>query len=391
MGFKFKNPFRKNNQAKGTIKETTTEYYDRTEIDKTGANWRLIIGQRSNGKSYSICKTIIEDYITKGKRAVYVRRYAEEIQPKNIQTLFDPHIPLIKELSGGEWNCIFYRASEFRLAFFDDEEGKITRKDENAFCTTRAVNTWETTKGADLGHISLICFDEFMTRQAYLRDEFVCFANLCSSIIRDRKDCVIYMLANTVNRYCPYWEELGIEDVSQMVQGEIRVYTYPGSKMRLAIEYCSTSTTTKEVNDSFFAFGNAQLEVIKSGAWEMAQYPKAPYKIFPEDITYTFYLEFGGELLCGEVVHPKDKAHHNDLFLFFHRQTKDVDIGDKVVFYTTKPTTSICHVRLLKDQPTVAHKLIAGLIVKNHMYFATNEVGEIVRNFLVDQGVTNIL
>lgn len=29
--------------------------------------------------------------------------------------------------------------------------------------------------------------------------------------------------------------------------------------------------------------------------------------------------------------------------------------------------------------------------MKNHMYFATNEVGEIVRNFLVDQGIRNLL
>ena len=51
MGFKFKNHFRKKNQNKGKVKEQTTEYYDRTQIDETGANWRLIIGQRSNGKS----------------------------------------------------------------------------------------------------------------------------------------------------------------------------------------------------------------------------------------------------------------------------------------------------------------------------------------------------
>ena len=391
MGIKFKNPFRKQKQNKGTIKEQTTLYYDRTAIDATGANWRLIIGTRSNGKSYSVCKTIVEDYIKEGKRAVYVRRYAEEIMPKNIQTLFDPHIPLIKELTGGEWNCVFYRANEFRLAYYDDEEGKITNKDETPFCITRAVNTWETTKGADVGHISLICFDEFMTRNAYIRDEFICFANLCSSIIRDRKDCVIYMLANTVNQYCPYWEEFGIEDITQMEQGEIRVYTYPNSKMKLAIEYCSPAITTKEVNDNFFAFENAQLAVIQSGAWEMAQYPRPPYRIFEQDVKYRFYLEFGGQLLCGEIVKPINKNKRNDLFIFFHRQTKDMEIDDKTVFYSTAPTTSICHVRYLKDQPTEIHRLIASLIMKNHMYFATNEVGEVVRNFLLDQGIRNLL
>lgn len=48
MSIKFKNPFRKKGLNKGEVKKTTTEYYDRTKIDETGAQWRLIIGQRSN-------------------------------------------------------------------------------------------------------------------------------------------------------------------------------------------------------------------------------------------------------------------------------------------------------------------------------------------------------
>lgn len=46
MGFNFKNLFRK--REDDGIKAVTSDYYDRTEIDSTGANWRIIIGQRSN-------------------------------------------------------------------------------------------------------------------------------------------------------------------------------------------------------------------------------------------------------------------------------------------------------------------------------------------------------
>jgi phage terminase large subunit len=44
----------------------------------------MIIGQRSNGKTYSVMKHIIENYLTKGERAAYIRRYEEDITPKNI-------------------------------------------------------------------------------------------------------------------------------------------------------------------------------------------------------------------------------------------------------------------------------------------------------------------
>jgi hypothetical protein len=52
--------------------------------------------------------------------------------------------------------------------------------------------------------------------------------------------------------------------------------------------------------------------------------------------------------------------------------------------YTDQPDTSLLHVRYLKDCPTRVHTLIKDLILKNNMYFADNEVGEIVRNFLLD-------
>lgn len=388
MAFKFKNLFRK--REDDGIRNITEDYYDRTAIDETGANWRIIIGTRSNGKSYSICKTILEDYFEKGNRAVYVRRYEEMITPKNIQTLFDPHIELIIAASDGKYNGVFYRAKEFHLCYYD-EDGHIVAKDPIPFCICRSVNTWETTKGADVGVINLICFDEFLSREGYLKDEFVAFCNLCSSIIRNRKDCVIYLIANSVSKYCPYWTEFGIDGVDKMKQGEIRVYTYPNSKMKLAIEYCAQSLITKEVNDSFFAFENAQLSVLTEGSWEMASYPHAPYKILESDIKYRFYVMFGGQLLQGQIIHPSTTNHKNDLFIFFCRQTKDIDIDDKTVLYSSKPTLSICHVRFLKDQPTEIHRMIANLILKNHMYFSDNEVGEICRNWLIDQGIKGLL
>lgn len=390
MKFKFKNPFRKKqNELQDQVQET--DYYDRTAIDATGANYRLIVGTRSNGKTFSVCHTIVENYLRYGKRAVYIRRYAEQITPKYIQSLFNPQLDFIKELSGGEWNFIFYRANCFYLAHYDEEEDKITVKDETPFCITRSVNTWETTKGADVGEISLICYDEFLTRDGYLKDEFVCLMNLLSSIIRDRKDCIIYLLANCVNKYAPYWDEFGITEVDKMKRGEIRVYSYPNSNMKLAIEYCAAPKATKEVNDNFFAFQNAQLEVLKSGQWEMATYPRAPYKIYEEDIKARFYIEFGGQMICGEIVNPTYKKYSTDLFIFFHRQTKDVEIDNLTPFYTSKPMTSMCHVKYLKDQPTAVHQLIAQLIMKNHMFFADNEVGELVRNFLLSQGMKGIL
>lgn len=389
MKIKFRNPFRKREDKKGQTADIKPlqRYYDRTAIDATEASYRLIIGQRSNGKTYSVLKTIIEQYFVEGKRSAYIRRYAEEIMPKNCQLLFSQPslIQLIIELSQGEYNGTFYRANCFYFAFYD-EDGKKERQDPTPFCITRSVNTWETTKGQDAGELHLLCYDEFMTRSGYLSDEFVKFCNLLSSLIRDRKDCVIYMLANSVNKYCPYFEEMGLQDVDKMEQGEIRVYTYNNSDLTVAVEYCATVEATKKTASKYFAFENAQLAMITSGAWEIKMYDRAPYPIHEEDIFKKFYIKFGEQLLCGEII-----LRSPDLFIFVHRQTKDIEIDELTPYYSSEFSTSACHVRFLKDCPTELHTLIKNLIVKKSVCFSDNEVGEIFRNWLQEtQGVNGL-
>jgi hypothetical protein len=152
------------------------------------------------------------------------------------------------------------------------------------------------------------------------------------------------MCANTVNRYCPYFEEMGLKDIENMPQGEVYVYTYGNSDLTVAVEYCDPVKATEKVASKYFAFDNPQLQMITSGAWELQFYPRAPYKILDSDIKYKFFIEFGNNMLCGNIVQKKE-----DLFIFIHQQTKDVDIKPTDVFYTDEFTTSVCHVRFLKD------------------------------------------
>lgn len=380
---KFKNPFKKRKAAENTAEKEMQMYYDIGPIDATNAVYRLIIGQRSNGKTYSVCRHMVEDYFSKGHRSAYIRRWDEDIQPKHLASLFAPHYKLIEELSGGEWNSVFYRAKEFHLCYID-EEGKKVAQDPEAFCITASINTAEHTKGQDRGEIHIILFDEFMTRQGYLQNEFIQYCNLLSSLIRNRDDAVIYMCANTVNRYCPYFKEMGLKDVDTMPQGQVYVYTYGNMDLTVAVEYCDPVKATEKVASKYFAFDNPQLEMITTGAWELMAYPRAPYKIFPEDIKYRFYISFGEAMLCGEIINPIDKAHRTDLFIFIHPQTKDIEIDDLTPVYGQGFSSSICHVKYLTDCPTELHKLIRSLIVKRAVCFSDNETGEIFRNWMIE-------
>ena len=181
---------------------------------------------------------------------------------------------------------------------------------------------------------------------------------------------------------------MGLKDVESMPQGQIYLYHYGNADLTVAIEYCDPVKATEKVASKYFAFDNPQLEMITSGAWELMMYPRPPYRICEDDIRYRFYIEFGEQMLCGEIIHPRNKANANDLFIFIHPQTKDIEIKNRDVLYSESFSTSICHVRFLNDCPTALHKLIKDLIMKKAICFNSNETGEIFRNWLIEnQGI----
>lgn len=351
----------------------SSSYYSLKKINKLGALYNMIIGQRSNGKTYSFKQQALENYCNKGERCAYIRRYDNDIAPKNLSKLFDVHD--IEIVSKGQWNSVVYEKRQFYLCI--RVEGEIVAKDEQSFCDVYALNTWESSKGADRGEVSTICFDEFMTRKAYLTHEFVIFTNILSSIIRDRDGVVIYMLANTVNKYCPYFKEMGINHIEEMQAGSIELYEYGESGLTVAVELCAESTNTRKVK-KYFAFDNPALEMITKGKWEIALYPHiSPDESFTkEDILHKFYIKFDNKLICGDIIKTDDY-----LFILYHRHTGNHIPDTKDVIYMENNDGHIMHCKYLSDTPTEIHKMIHNLIRYEREFYSDNEIGEIVRNW----------
>ena len=136
-----------------------------------------------------------------------------------------------------------------------------------------ALTQMEHDKSTSYPDVTTIIFDEFLSRIGYLKDEFMLFMNVVSTIVRQRNDVTIYMLGNTVNKYCPYFTEMGLTHVDKMEPGTIDVYTYGESKLKVAVEYCKDHNIDGRKSDSYFAFDNPQLQMITNGVWEVALYP----------------------------------------------------------------------------------------------------------------------
>lgn len=356
-------------------------YYSSEAIDKLNAMYNLIIGQRSNGKTYDICKKIVDAYIDRSLPSALIRRQKEEIVGMAIESLFDPHADYINQKTGGKFNGVcYYRRAFYMCRWVKKSTGETERaaRDKKAFCKCYAVSTADTTKGADPGQLAYILFDEFITRRYYLTNEFVHFQNLLSTLIRDRPGIKIYMLANTVNKFCPYFAEMGIADVQDMKPGTINMYQDEnGERPSIAVEYCAESCNTKKVSQ-YFNFDNPQLKMIAHGAWEIASYRHAPDDLDDNEIVLSFFILFAGKTVQGDIYSYKGYP-----LIFFHIKTTPLKNYDNDIVYIpeTEDGNPLHNISLGGGQ-TRAHRLIEHLIKSNKTFFQDNNIGELVNNWL---------
>ena len=356
------------------------DYYSYHNIDKLNATYNLIIGQRSNGKTYGWCRKAIDAYIDDGLPSAYIRRLDEQIRPTNISNLFNPHAEYINERTNGKYNAVVYRLHAYYFARYEKTVSggeKKVAQDKKPFCRTYAISTAETTKGSDNGEIKYVCFDEFMTRVHYLTNEFVLFQNLLSSLIRTRSGVKIYMLANTVNKFCPYFSDMGLRNVSKQKQGTIDVYKMGKSNTTIAVEYCSQSDVSVPVS-KYFAFDNPQLEMISSGAWEIALYRHAPDQISEARIVLSFFVLFDNQIVQGDV-----HMYKGFPVIMYHMKTTPVKNPDRSIMYIQDSIDgNPLHQVDLRAAPTKAQALIVDLMKNQKAFYANNEVGEIINNWM---------
>lgn len=359
-------------------KKDGSKFYNPEPLLKLGATYNLVIGKRSNGKTYAFLKKAIEDYAELGKQTAYVRRYREDFRGKRGDQLFASHIKdnIVTNATNGEWTQIKYYAGRWYFSRWDDNLAKEVRNDE-PFCFGFSLSEMEHDKSVSYPKITNIIFDEFLTRSYYLKDEFVVFMNVISTIVRQRFDVTIYMLGNTVNKYCPYFTEMGLTHIKDMELGKIDLYSYGNSDLTVAVERCNDPESSKSSN-KYFTFDNPSLQMITGGAWEIDIYPHCPRKYKPKDVQLVFIIDFNEELLQGDVVVLNDCY-----FAFIHRKTTDIQNEDEDLIFSTKYDPRLNWCRNIIKPTSDFHARVSKLIKEEQVFYQDNEVGEIVRNYIM--------
>lgn len=365
------------------------EYYSLDKILKKNTQYKVIFGKRSNGKTYAVLERAIKRYFKDGCELAYIRRNDVDMKGKNATTLFNNHVEngLIEKYSKGVWTDVFYSGRRWYFCRWeeDDKGHRQMIKDEKPFCYGFVLSGMEHDKSTSYPRVRMIVFDEFLSRGYYLPDEFILFMNCLSTIARLRTDVEIYMLGNTVNKWCPYFAEMGLKNVKTMEQGTIDVYRYGDSGLKVAVEYTSPTTGATGKGNVLFAFNNPKLQMITHGDWEIDIYPHLPYRYKSEDVIYTYFVEFDGEKLQCEIIRggeDEDGKRVDAMITYIHQKTSEWKHPDKDVIFS--PEISPLRNRYTRITNPIDRRTqkILECFKRDKVFYQNNEVGEIMNNYL---------
>lgn len=362
--------------------KTKNKYYSIKNILAKNADYNIIFGERSNGKTYALLAYALKRFVETGEQTAYVRRWREDIHAKRAAVLFANHVAngYISELTGGKFDSVTFKTGRYYLTNTSEETTQ-----ETPFCFIFCLSDMEHDKSTSYPYVTTIIFDEFLTRRYYLPDEFMLFMNLISTIIRQRDNVKIFMLGNTVNKYCPYFSEMGLRNVATMKQGTIDIYQFGKGGAVVAVEYTAPTAQKKESN-KYFCFDNQNLKMITGGKWELAIYPHLPVKYKPSDVVFMYFIEWQDTILQANII-----CNGVDNFTYIHPKTTPIHETESTLIYRLEQDGKPNHKRRILSNVTELDRKISQYFVMDKVFYSSNEIGEIVRNYIQVSQKSNLI
>lgn len=183
-------------------------HYNIDNIDKENANFNLIYGEKSNGKSYQVKhKKAVEYYLKTGHRFILLRRWREDISNLWIEQYFQDVD--IAKLTQNKYNAITCYRKVLYLSNINPETSKVVRGEKIGY--VMALSTEQHYSSGSFLDVDMIIFEEFMARGQYIPNEPDRLMILYSTIDRKRGTTKLYMVGNSISRVCPYINDWGLE------------------------------------------------------------------------------------------------------------------------------------------------------------------------------------
>lgn len=355
-----------------SILDSKTGFLNYKNVFEDGVQIYMILGQRSDGKTYGALNDSIQGYCKTGIPSAYIRRFAESLTKSMLQDLCRPHAGTIKKLTKGKYCASEYKSKRFFLSNISDD---APEQDKNSFLNVYALNTWENAKGADSGEFYNIIFDEFVSNNKYLPNEYAIFENVLSSIMRKRTGSRLIMLGNPINQICPYFDEFNIEP-HKLTPGDI-IYRKSSNGTVLKFIYVPPMSTKHNTLHSIFDFNNKGS--IQTGYWEYGNFPRLPHNILnSSEFVFSFGIMYKNQFaMC-------DFYQHSDfIFCAWRPGNPDKMLSDAELTLFSDMHMFHENVYTAFSNPKI-RELYDMCIRSNRQYFSDNKTGNLVKNWYGD-------
>lgn len=238
---------------------TEADYWHINKLLGTDSDINLVVGQRGNGKSFAVAEYVLDRYGDYGKKFIYLRRWDTDLKSYRINKLFEDE-NLDIEGRFGQGYYIKYWQHSFRLMNDADELVDIIGYAES-------LNEAHHTKSIPYNDCDTIWFDEFipMKGEHALSSELNMFENFLSTVIRSRTDVKVFMLANTVTKFSPYFTHWGF-NINKITQGSINTKEFETDAgiLRVTFEYCEFNEKIARKTSKY-----VKSNMIVKGEWEI--------------------------------------------------------------------------------------------------------------------------
>ena len=356
-------------------------HYSPLQVVKTNTPYIMSYGGRNLVRSFAWLILIYSIWQCEGYKSVLMRRMAETLKSSKVAETFTKVFDLGYIPNNKGYTGITYRTGAWR-GYWTDEKGKITY--DEPFCYPFALSSKiETNKGvSDIEKLGIIFFDEALTADNYLTDEWGRFQNAVSTLVRENSQACCVLCANTVSWVSPYFREFGIKNVRSIKKGTVKVFQCL-DETAVTLEYCNdviANRKKKIVDRRFFGFKSGTADMIRVGGWEMHSYQHLTREMIEdrhrELITRDIYIAYEYEILCLELYVMDDFGP-----LVNVRPADNFDLG-KVIYIVGDHTDPRYHHR--PNPSNKIDKLIWTLYHNNRFYYADNLCGETVKKFLAE-------
>ncbi len=202
-------------------------YYDYSALLSHKAHLNFVVGPRGNGKTYGAKKLVLRKFFKNREQFVYMRRTQEATDQAKTKFLTDIILAFEKEMENAEMyvvgDTMYYRE--------EGEEPEIV----GYFIP---LSVYEKYKSSSYHYVTTILYDEFLSKERYLKDEVWKFNDLYETIFRDRLNARAILIANSLSANNPYFEAFNIKPNGKgIVRQSFKV---DGGELKISCDFCES-------------------------------------------------------------------------------------------------------------------------------------------------------